>query len=79
MDEEEKNTAPVEEKTTAPVEEEKSTAPVEEDMDAKYHVQVINLLQELCDLVKASAKVDEVVEEVAEDEEDASAFDELLD
>lgn len=73
-----------EEKTTAPVEEEeeeeeKSTAPVEEDMDAKYHVQVINLLQELCDLVKASAKVDEVVEEVAEDEEDASAFDELLD
>lgn len=73
MDEEEKTTAPVEE------EEEKSTAPVEEDMDAKYHVQVINLLQELCDLVKASAKVDEVVEEVAEDEEDASAFDELLD
>lgn len=79
MDEEEKTTVPVEEKTTAPVEEEKSTAPVEEDMDAKYHVQVINLLQELCDLVKASAKVDEVVEEVAEDEEDASAFDELLD
>lgn len=79
MDEEEKTTTPVEEKTTAPVEEEKSTAPVEEDMEAKYHVQVINLLQELCDLVKASAKVDEVVEEVAEDEEDASAFDELLD
>lgn len=49
-----------------------------EDLEDKYHVQVINLLQELCDLVKASVKVEtEDVEQDAED--DAEAFDELLD
>ena len=52
-----------------------------EDLEDKYHVQVINLLQELCDLVKASVKVEtEDVEQDAEDAEDeAEAFDELLD
>lgn len=52
-----------------------------EDLEDKYHVQVINLLQELCDLVKASVKVEtEDVEQDAEDaEDDAEAFDELLD
>lgn len=77
MEEQEKVEAPVEPDTKAedaPVEE----APAE-DMEAKYHVQVINLLQELCDLVKASAKVDEEVAEADADEEDANAFEELLD
>lgn len=52
-----------------------------EDLEDKYHVQVINLLQELCDLVKASVKVEtEDVEQDAEDaEDDAEAFDDLLD
>lgn len=52
-----------------------------EDLEDKYHVQVINLLQELCDLVKESVKVEtEDVEQDAEDaEDDAEAFDELLD
>lgn len=52
-----------------------------EDLEDKYHVQVINLLQELCDLLKASVKVEtEDVEQVTEDaEDDAEAFDELLD
>lgn len=76
MEEEEKVEKPVEEEP-APAEEVKPEPAPAEDMEEKYHVQVINLLQELCDLVKASVKVDEVVEEVAD--EDATAFDELLD
>lgn len=72
MEEEKEEQAPVEAEVEAPTE-----APAE-DLDAKYQVQVINLLQELCDLIKASAQVDEAKEE-AEEADDVSAFEELLD
>ena len=49
-----------------------------EPVEDKFNVQVINLLQELCDTVKA-LKVEEAQEEVEEEAEDASQFDELLD
>lgn len=75
METEEKEKQPVEEpevqaEPEAPAEE----APVED----KFNVQVINLLQELCDLVKA-LKVEEAQEEAEEDADDAAQFDELLD
>lgn len=74
METEEKEKQTVEEpdvqaEPEAPAEE----APVED----KFNVQVINLLQELCDLVKA-LKVEEAQEEAEEDVDDATQFDELL-
>lgn len=77
MEEEEKQVDQPAPETEAPA----SAETEHEDLEDKYHVQVINLLQELCDLVKASVKVEtEDVEQDAEDaEDDAEAFDELLD
>ena len=59
---------------------EPTPAPEHEDVEEKYHVQVINLLQELCDLVKG---LDGEEEKTPDDEpdnyEDADQFDNLLD
>ena len=69
-----------EEQEKQTVEEPETQAPEtkEEPVEDKFNVQVINLLQELCDTVKA-LKVEEAQEEVEEEAEDASQFDELLD
>ena len=77
MDEEQEKQTVEEPETQAPETKEEPAAQ-EEPVEDKFNVQVINLLQELCDTVKA-LKVEEAQEEVEEEAEDASQFDELLD
>lgn len=59
---------------------EPTPAPEQDGADEKFHVQVINLLQELCDLVKG---LDSEEEKTPDDEpdnyDDADQFDNLLD
>ena len=77
MDEEQEKQTVEEPETQEPETKEEPVAQ-EEPVEDKFNVQVINLLQELCDTVKA-LKVEEAQEEVEEEAEDASQFDELLD
>lgn len=73
--EDEKEKQPIQEAEEQPeAQPEQEEQPVED----KFHVQVINMLQELCDLVKA-LNVDDAKEEAQEVEDDAAQFDELLD
>ena len=62
---------------TEPIEPTKPTEPTEptEPVDDKFEVQVINLLQELCDLIKAT----QVSNEDHNEDEDLDKFDDLLD
>ena len=76
MDEEQEKQTVEEPETQAPETKEEPVA--EEAAQDKFNVQVINLLQELCDTVKA-LKVEEAREEAPEEAEDASQFDVLLD
>ena len=77
METEEKEKQSVEEPEVQAPAEEQAEAPAE-PVEDKFNVQVSNLLQELCDLVKA-LKVEEAQEEAEEDVDDAAQFDELLD
>lgn len=74
------------EKVQPAKEPEPEPAPEEDGMEEKYHIQVINLLQELCDLLKAPDKVkdkkddkDQTPDENPDNYDDSDQFDNLLD
>lgn len=62
-------------------------APQQDGMEEKYHIQVINLLQELCDLLKESGKADkkdskdkdQTPDDDPDNYDDSDQFDNLLD
>lgn len=65
---------------------EPTPAPEKDGMEEKYHIQVINLLQELCDLLKESGKVkdkdndkDKTPDDDPDNYDDSDQFDNLLD
>ena len=74
------------EKVPPAKEPEPEPAPKEDGMEEKYHIQIINLLQELCDLLKATDKVkdkkddkDQTPDDDPDNYDDSDQFDNLLD